>query len=230
MDDAARARAAARDAIDDITPAPLRDRIESRLSDAAMTPGVLTRLAARATGRDYDADELDSRAAGVQLIYDGLQLTRSLARSPPWVDHRDDGASSGDMDVLAADVLVARGFRLLARTDAAWKAVETVRALGRDESNRATGRPHPELDGRTLEADVFELAIVAGTSTAKVEPPPSTARFAADLAQSVDEDLPTVPELLSEPTVAALSQLVADPGQGPAPADRVWAKSPATDP
>lgn len=227
MDEAPRARAAARDALADVTPERLHERLEDRLSDAAVAPGVLTLLAARATGLDAPPDTIDRRAAGVQLIYDGLQLTRTLAREPPWEvaeDHAD-----ADVDILAAEVLVARGFYLLARTEAADKAVETVRSFGRDETNREQGRPDAALADRTLEADVFELAIVAGVSAVGVSPPARAREFAVDLAASFDDGLPTAPAVLSEPAVAALEDLVADRRRAPAP-ERIWAGSGATDP
>ena len=228
MDEAVRARAAARGALDDVTPRRLHDRLTARIDDAALAPGVLTLLAARATGREAGRAALDRRAAGVQLIYDGLQLTRALARSPPWGRGGDD--EDADVAILAADVLVARGFHLLASTEAAGKAVDTVCAFGRDETNRRAGRPDRTLADRTLEADVFELAIVAGVSAVGAPPPAEARAFAVDLAGSFDDGLPSAPALLSEPTVDALEDLVADHRpREPAP-EGIWAGSGATDP
>lgn len=225
MDEAARARAAAREALEDVTPRTLRERIFDRLAEAAVAPGVLCLLAARATGRDGDRSALDRRAVGVQLIYDGLQLTRTLARQPPW----EDGAGHrADVDVLAADVLVARGFFLLASTEAAGKAVRTVRSFGRDETTREAGRSADDAD-RSLEADVFELAIVAGVSGVGATPPAEARTFAVDLAESFADQLPSAPALLSEPAVEALTDLVADRARTPAP-ERIWAGTGATDP
>jgi hypothetical protein len=227
MDEAGRARDAARDALADVTPARLRERLYDRLADAAVAPGVLTLLAARATGRDAARPGLERRAAGVQLIYDGLQLTRRLARDPPW--GREPESDDADLDILAADVLVGRGFSLLADTEAADKAVETVRAFGRDETNREMGRPDRSLADRTLEADVFELAIVAGVSAVGAPAPTGARAFAVDLAASFDDGLPAAPALLSEPAVEALETLVADRTQATTP-ERIWAGSGATDP
>ena len=227
MHEAARARTAARDALADVTPETLRALLFERLDDAPVTPGVLTLLAARATRREAAPAAVDQRAAGVQLIYDGLRLTRSLAREPPW--EADGDAHRGDVEILAADVLVARGFYLLARTEAAETAVETVRRFGRDETERETGRPGPGLDDRSLEADVFELAIVAGVSAVGATPPADVRAFAVDLAGSFDEELPAAPALLSEPAVEALADLVADRAHSPAP-ERIWAGTGVTDP
>lgn len=230
MEEAARARAAARDALEEVVPVQLHDIIDERLRTATMTPGVLTRLSAKATDREYEPSALDRRAAGVQLIYEGLDLTRSLARTEPWVEQ--PGNQAADVDILAADVLVARGFYLLARTEAASKAVETVRAFGRDETERASGRPDTVsgLSGRALEADVFELAIVAGVSVTGREPPGGVRSFAVDLARSFDSSLPAGPELVSEPTMDALTALVTGPGSAQARTDRLWAESSVGDP
>lgn len=227
MDEAARARTVAVDVLDDVTPPRLRDLLHTRLQDATMTPGVLTRLSARATDRPVDPTELDRRVAGVQLIYEGLDLTRSLARTEPWAR---DGVTAADIDIVAADVLVAKGFHLLARTDAATVAVDTVQAFGRDETNRTAGRSHPELATRALEADVFELAIVAGVSATGADLPAGVRSFAVDLAKSFDHDLPTAPGLLSEPAVDALTDLVTDHGPATTPTEQLWAESSVTDP
>jgi len=229
MDEAAQARAAARETLQDVTPRRLRERLEARLAEAELAPGVLTLLAARATGREAGRATLDRSAAGVQLIYEGLHLTRTLARDPPWQRDERDGDGAADIDVLAADVLVARGFYLLASTEAADKAVETVRSFGRDEANREAGRPDRSLADRTLEADVFELAIVAGVSAVGVAPPAEARAFAVDLAGSFDDGLPSAPALLSEPAVDALADLVADRVRTPSP-ERIWAGTGATDP
>jgi hypothetical protein len=185
MEEAAAVRRAALDAIEDVDPAPLRDRIETQLGEGSMAPGVLTLLTARAldSGPSTDVEDgtlLDTvahRAAGVQLIYDGLRLTRELATDEPWVSGATD---DGDLAVLAADVLVARGFHLLARTEAADAAVEVVRAFGRDQTvSRTTGDADLR---RNLEADVLELAVVAGATLADGNASPRLREFATEMA------------------------------------------------
>lgn len=174
MEEAAAVRRAALGAVDDVEPAPLRERIETQLGDGSMAPGVLTILTVRAldtasTG-GTDGMLLDSvaeRAAGVQLIYDGLGLTRQLADDEPWLS---GGKDEADLAVLAADVLVARGFYLLARTEAADRAVGVVRAFGRDQTHRRES-DDPSYDER-LERDVLDLALVAGTTAAGGDAPP----------------------------------------------------------
>lgn len=187
MQEAAAVRRAALDAVADIDPAPLRERIEAQLGNGSMAPGVLTMLTVRAleSGPSTDVedgmllDPVAERAAGVQLIYDGLRLTRQLSTDEPWTSS-DDASADADLAVLAADVLVARGFYLLARTEAADAAVAVVRAFGRDQT---VGRVTDDDSlRRNLEADVLELAVVAGTTLADGHASPRLREFAADMA------------------------------------------------
>jgi hypothetical protein len=199
MDDAVRVRDAAEEALADIEPSALHDALLGRLADAEMTPGALTLVSARALAREPRADgdavvtNVAERAAGVQLIYEGLRLTRRLSSEEPWYGiDAEVSAIDADVDVLAADVFVARGFYLLARTDAAAQAVEVVRRFGRDQT---LGRVRPDADAaaldRNLEADVFELAVVAGTSAVGGGAPDDLLSYAADLARESD-GLPAV--------------------------------------
>jgi hypothetical protein len=87
-----------------------------------------------------------------------------------------------------ADVLVARGFSLLARTAVSSEAVETIRRFARDETNRYIERPDSDHADRVLEADVFELGIVAGVTATGAHRPVGTHEIAATLAVSVDDD------------------------------------------
>lgn len=198
MDDAARTRAAAERAVGDVDPPALRRALTDRFDDAAMTPGALTLLSARALDPDVDPDAVEEHAAGVQLIYEGLRLTRSLSQTEPWAsaDLDADGDIDADLDVLAADVSVSRGFYLLARTAAAEKAVDTVRAFGRDQTLRRDADTDAEsaaLD-RNLETDVFELAVVAGTAAVGTSAPAELVAYAAELAGD-DDRMPPVSAL-----------------------------------
>lgn len=184
-----------------------------------MVPGALTLTSACAVeGPHADDGGIEDRAAGVQLIYEGLRLTRTLAEGVPWerdlprIDdsaHSNDDAHTGDdahtdgnLDILAADVMVARGFSLLAHTEAADKAVETVESFGRDQTDGQHGRAAPP---HALEADVFELAVLAGTTAFGVEPSDSLLSYAEELATALD-DHPEPPESLPE----AVAQAMAD--------------------
>lgn len=205
MDDAVRVRDAAEDALVDIDPQRLRDTLLGRLADAEMTPGVLTVRSARALAPDTEGVGVPERAAGVQLIYEGLRLTRSLSHDPPWEqmggdttevdgdtteDDADASEIDADVEVLAADVFVARGFYILARTEAARDAVEVVQRFGRDQTLRRSAPDPTNLD-RNLEADVFELAVTAGTSAVGGVAPERLRTYAADLTADT-EGLPPV--------------------------------------
>nr|WP_210424997.1 hypothetical protein [Halorussus halobius] len=164
---------------------------------------------------------IEERAAGVQLIYEGLRLTRALADEPPW--EREPPHTDSNVDVLAADVMVARGFSLLARTEAADKAVATVQSFGRDETDGQQGRP---ASPHALETDVFELAMLAGATAFGVRPSEALLAYAAELAASLEGDRPEPPEALPAEVEQAMGD-VPDPRRF-VPADD--ARPSATDP
>lgn len=204
MEEVAAVRRAALASVDDIEPDRLRDRIVDRLDDASLAPGVLTLVAATA-GRDRSADDSDSdRAAGVQLIYEGLALTRQLAHEDPWTSGDRD---AGDLDILIADILVSRGFYLLARTEAAEAAVEVVRAFGRDQTELRTGGDD-RLDAN-LEADICELAVVAGVVARDHDPTAALRSYAGDLAA---DGLPDSATLLNGEVAETLAAHTGDQG------------------
>lgn len=270
MEEAAEVRRAASAAVDDVGPARLRENLARVVEDGWMVPGVLTLLSARAADA-AGAEDLVDRAAGVQLVYEGLALTRRLTREEPWTDaaagdDRGDGAGGsdgaaggrpgagdsggtdavdgpGDADgasgpggaagpgtpagadraanlaVLAADVLVARGVSLLARTDAVRTAVGVIRRFGRNRVGREAG-PVPD---RSLEADVFELAVVAGATVVHPEPPRRLVEWAADLAATLSgRSLPDPAGLVGRVEVPA--------GTGPTPAPAGEGGTTSTDP
>lgn len=208
MEDAVRARNAAREALSDIEPVRLREVLDDRIADASMTPGVLTLLSARALAPDVDLDALHERAAGVQLIYEGLRLTRTLAHEEPWADAPEGEADiAADLDVVAADVLVSRGFYLLARTEAGDRAVDVVRSFGRDQTLRNRDGADTESLDRNLEADVFELAVLAGTTAVGEDPPLDLLAYACELAREYDGDLPPARQALPETTTDHIATL-----------------------
>ena len=197
MDRADRCRRAARDAVADVEPPRLYDVIVNVLDQASMTPGVLTLESAAVIDPEIDLDGIAHRAAGVQLIYEGLRLTRSLAQDPPWEADGDDDA---DLEILAADLLVARGFYLLARTDAAEKAVRTVKSFGRDQTIRRdvdTDTDASRLDAN-LECDVLELAVLTGASAAGETPTSELVSVAVDVATDAGTGFPPASECLGD--------------------------------
>jgi hypothetical protein len=208
MDDSAEVRDAAREALGDIEPERLRGELLDRIDDAWLVPGTLTVLAARRAGASGLSTGLRSRAVGVQLIYEGLALTRQLVHDEPWTDGDPEAA---DLAVLVADVLVARGAYLLARTEAADRAVEIIRDFGRDQ----TGRPRGDT-GHALESEVFDLAAVAGSTAVHPEPSAALIEWADDLADSLgDGDHPDVSTLVArvEPTGSGGQRAVANEGR-----------------
>ena len=109
MEEAAAVRRAASEATADVVPEELRETIDGHVADGSLVPGVLTLLSARAVSGE-DPDDLAQQAAGVQLIYDGLRLTRRIAHSNPWREHDPtvvaDGDRAADLDRrLETDVL-----------------------------------------------------------------------------------------------------------------------------
>jgi hypothetical protein len=221
MDNAVRARRAARDALADVGPERLGEVLRSRLDDAPMTPSVLTMLSASALDPTVTADQVAERAAGVQLIYEGLRLTRTLAHDPPWATGNEDAAQRADLDILAADVFVSRGFYVLARTDTAERAVEVVRAFGRDQTRRREADVDVDATAldRNLEADVFALAVAAGTTAVGIDPGDELLEYAAGLARSGDgDDLPP-PGALPESTADRIHALAGGDAT-PSAADR----------
>lgn len=214
MEEAEQARVAARDAVADVTPSALHETIDERLVASSMVPGALAVHAADAVPGDVDDDAVVRRAAGVQLIYEGLTLTRTLVGEEPWADVDLDvvGDLDADLDVLAADVFVARGFRLLARTEAATGAVEVVREFGREQTENGDGTESEGSGARDLETAVFELAAVAGATATGSQTPPALTRYVVGLAADVDRPLPPADEVLPE----TLSEVMARTARPPA--------------
>ncbi|PSP94604.1 hypothetical protein BRC91_05075 [Halobacteriales archaeon QS_4_62_28] len=201
MEEAAAVRQAALAAVDDVEPARLCDHIGDRLETASMTPGVCSLVSASAAGCEGRLEGITDRAAGVQLIYEGLRLTRSLANDTPWTDGDRDAA---DLDILVADILVSRGFYLLARTEAADAAVDVVRAFGTDQTvRRETG--DASLD-RNLETDVLELAVVTGVTAAGAHPTPRLREYVINL---VDDSLPAPEAFTDDDVIETLTTLAA---------------------
>lgn len=213
MEEVARARGAAHDAVDDITPARLRDVIDDHIRGSSMLPGVLTIMTARVVegpepnAEETDVSEVERLAAGVQLVYEGLRLTRTLVHDDPWSGDVPPNVPA-DVDVLAADVLVARGFHVLAYTDAAASAVDTVQTFGRRETDRQCSR---ESAARTLEASVFDLAAVAGAAAAGAEPPRPLRHYVVGLAQARERPLPPAADSLPETVEEVMRRVSAVP-------------------
>ncbi len=182
MDVAATAKRAARTAVADVEPVGLREQIDDGLAANSALPGVLVLRVGTAGGNaeiDLSADgPLGRRAAGVQLVFRGLEETRRLTAEADW--DRDSGArTETELALIAADVSVARGTQLLAETAAIDRAVEVVRAFGRDQTG---------VGERRLERDVLELAVVAGGTLDRDGVSPRLEELAAELARMLTEE------------------------------------------
>lgn len=218
MDTAARARAAAQEVVADIEPQHLRGVLFDRLEEGSMAPGVLVFRSAQASDPTVSLDSLAERCAGVQLIYEGLRLTRSIAHAEPWSGTTTDEIDA-DIDILAADVFVSRGFYLLARTEASAAAVETVQSFGRDQTLRGRPTVDPASLDRNLEADIFALAVRTGLTAVDANPSEAILSFATDLARADGEELSAAGTVLSESTVSRLTELSGVDGAVPSSAN-----------
>lgn len=175
MNEAVRVRSLAIDAVRDVTPIPLFDRIEARLEAASITPAIVTLASARYHG------ELDGFAEGcagaVQQIFVGLEITRELIEESPWV-RPVDRSTDPDLEIIAADVLLARGMSRLAGTDAARAAVQVVREFGQHQAGQLANGEYP---ARTLESSILDLAVSAGASAVGSPVDPAARATVADV-------------------------------------------------
>jgi hypothetical protein len=178
MEEAPRVREALRESLREVDPAPFRARLERTLDGRPLTPGVLTIRTARAIDATV-GDAAADRAAGVQLSYEGLRLTRHLVETEPWPPA---GEGDPDVDVVAAEVLVAKGMESLAYSGVRDRVVEIIRRFGRTQSHDAdTGEP-------SLEADAVVLAIATGADLAAQTVPPGLIDYARELAHEIEAD------------------------------------------
>ncbi|WP_137287968.1 DUF7114 family protein [Natronorubrum halophilum] len=168
----------------------------------------------RSSEREFDG--IATQAAGVQLIYEGLRLTRALARDEPWAameTDRDDTTAS-DLEILAADILVARGFYLLARTDAAGKAVRTVQAFGRDQSRHGAVADADESERESIDAnlerDILELAVLTGAAAVGDAPSSRLLATADAIADAVGASFPPAGTYLVDPDPSRSGQSLED--------------------
>ena len=202
MDETAHARAAFREGIGDITPDALRSRLEGVLDSASMTPGALTVLTATALEESTDLDTVSRRGAGVQMSYEGLRLSRELIDTDPW---SSGDRENGDMNAIAAEVLVARGFEYLAHTGIAMDVVDAVRHFGRDQTLRETAPNPADLD-RRLEAEFVRIAVRAGADVALGSVPEPIDALADDLS----EELGTAPLPETDSALGGVDERVAN--------------------
>tara|TARA_B100001013_G_C24575555_1_gene428428 strand:- start:428 stop:1072 length:645 start_codon:yes stop_codon:yes gene_type:complete len=183
MDAVSRVRVASCRAVEDVEPIRLREIIINQIEGESSTFGLATIVVSEEVGRTNEKPAIvDNKAAGVQLIYEGLRLTQDLVRGNRW--KYNEQKLNTDMDLLAADVMVAKGFHLLSRTKAAHKAVETIRTFGITETKWSDKDDTASVQHMSLERDIFELAIIAGFVSPDLEIP-----FEFDTKQLLNFDI-----------------------------------------
>lgn len=166
-----------------IEPCTFNEHLRAVLADRPLTPAALTVTTGRAIDGAADLEALADRGVGVQLGYEGLRLTRGLIAGDSWLDRTD--VAREDLDMLAAEILVARGFHHLSGTGVVTDAVETVRRFGQRHA-QARGDADPVVDG-SLEGDILMLAVDAGADCVLSAVPPPIASVGADLAERLGD-------------------------------------------
>ncbi len=166
----------------DIEPPAFQSRLQTHLADISLTPAVLTVRTAQALEPSVDEGACALRGSGVQLTYEGLRLTRSILRDQRWGGERD----SYYLDLLAAAVLVSRGYYYLADTGVSREAVEAARRFGRyqtyDQNGDLTDSEY------SLEADFVALAVNTGADLALQTVPPTITAYGESLARDIDTE------------------------------------------
>ncbi len=180
--------------IHDIVPKPFNERLAGILADRPLTPAAATVATGLAIDRTADRDKLATLGIGVQLGYEGLRLTRRLIQQDSWLG--TDRTTDEDIDILAAEVLVARGMNLLTRTGTVTQAVDVVKRFGQ---RAAFDRTETAGDGLgTLEMDIIKLAVDTGADAVLQSVPPPIASLGAELATRLDTDPIPEPEIALE--------------------------------
>jgi hypothetical protein len=185
MDDARAVRSARDEVLADLEPPAFHDRVTGVLGGASLLPGALTVRTARRLDVTVDTETAAARGSGVQLCYEGLELTRSVLRDEPWTKPGEDY----HQDLLVAEVLVSQGFSQLAHTGVVTDAVAIVQRFGRTQTNlEQLGDRHTE---NPLEVDVLELAVNAGVDLVVDVVPESVRARSHDIARRLlDNPLP----------------------------------------
>ena len=184
MDAAGRVRRAALETLTEIEPPNLATELQRIVQDTSMVPGALTLRTAERLGGLPAAEGALDRAVGVQLSYEGLRLTRELIQE----DHRYDVAEPTDeyLALIAAEVMVSRGFSELAQTPVADRAIEIVQRFSRNQTVDYDRDPELQPTGHSLEYDVLRLAVATGATVVYSHVPAYLEEFGRVLASELD--------------------------------------------
>lgn len=189
MDEVVRVRARAIEALQDVTPPVVEDRIESRLGATPTEPAGVALASARFHGDEpVGAYQLDCACAMLH-IYEGLRTTRELIIDEPWSD-ADSRPHDADLEVIAAEILVASAVSTLARTDAAEATVQVVREFGQYQALR--DEPTPDSPGGPLEQNILELAVIVGAASVEEPADPGVIEAIAALEVGEAEPFPSI--------------------------------------
>ncbi len=192
MDDVAAVRRAALAAVDDVEPDRLHERIDARLDDASLAPGVRRSLA-RAQPATHRLTWLTASPteppASAEL--EGLSLTANGKRL----------LEAGYHDVYP--YFNSSGHPRLAWLDC---SPEPKPPMLPSLSSVRSATTRPSVDDRresldTARTDILELAVVAGVTAAGIRPTPTLREYATELAT---DGLPPNAELLGEEVADAL--------------------------
>lgn len=196
-----------KESLNDIEPAPFRERLQSVISAVSLTPGVLTVKTARALEPSVDTAAAAQRAAGVQLTFEGLRLARSNIREEPWkVSEKVDGYH---LDLLAANVLFSRGFYHLANTGVADETIALIQRFARNQTHEQEARP--EQAEAPLEVDIIKLAVNAGADMALGTVPPTVSTCGESLARELNQEPFLEPEEALTGVEERIASLVGPP-------------------
>lgn len=187
MEEGPAVRSAVLQSLREVSPAPFSTRLERTLEGRPLTPGVLAVRTARAVDGTIALEAAAERGAAVQLTYEGLRLTRSIVETEPWPPSEE---GDPDVDVVAAEVLVAKGLYKLSHSGVRGRIVQTIQRFGRSLS-----RDDAAVE-TSLEADFVVFAIAAGADLAAPTVPPGLVEYARELAAEIEADpLPDGPAI-----------------------------------
>lgn len=172
----------------EVEPPAFRQRLQEVLGDVTLTPAILTVRTARALEPALDVEACAPRGVGVQLTYEGLALTRSILRGEPW---EATDRSGYYLDLVAAALLVSRGYRYLAEAGVAEDAVEVARRFGRHQTYLQNGNADMTY---SLEADFVSLAVNTGADIALGTIPPSLTAYGESLGREIGTEPFSAPD------------------------------------
>lgn len=186
MDASGLVRRATLERLADIEPHTLACELQAIVREGSMVPGVVTLRTAERLGGGFHG-ETRERAIGVQLTYEGLRLTRELVRN----EERYASAQPTEsyLALVAAEVMVSRGFGDLAETPVASGVIDLVQQFSRNQTHDyRAGNGSESSAGTTLEYDIVDLAVAAGATAVFDYVPSFVEQVGSSLAAQLEAD------------------------------------------